>query len=383
VRFVSAVALCCAIFPTSALAAGSSGSWASAQIKLVTAHRIFLGSPATFRPQAALTEGTLARVVGRLTDTPAKKPHAPTTPVSMAGLDAALVSALGLRDAAAEFYRGARRTGLKPPARFGTEVVARLLGLRLNHPVGQDNLELQPQQTATRAEAAYSVAQILKFQTGDHGQFGGGHGWSWPGSPPSFAGAQPPNDWLSSHRHRFDDQSRSTQAVARQNVYALSWQVQSLKSEAQSFALPKLNLWQRRILDKAISLIGDPYIWGGTAPSGMDCSGFVWRVYKLTSYPGAPQLPGILRGRTTMAMSGEVPKRLRIGEQRLQPGDVLFFSSKSTKATPAEVDHTGIYLGNGWFINDSGDGVAIASLDSGEGSRFAWARRPLAEAGLD
>ena len=49
------------------------------------------------------------------------------------------------------------------PSRFGTEVVARLLGLRLNHPAAQDFLELRPQDPATRAEAAYSAAQILGF----------------------------------------------------------------------------------------------------------------------------------------------------------------------------------------------------------------------------
>ena len=154
-----------------------------------------------------------------------------------------------------------------------------------------------------------------------------------------------------------------------------------MKAQAQAFALPKLTVWQRRVLQTAVSLIGDPYIWGGTTPAGMDCSGFVWRVYKLTSYAGAPQLSGVLRGRTTMEMSGEVPRSRRIGIKKLQPGDVLFFGN-GPKSTPAEVDHTGIYLGNGWFINSSGYGVALATLDGGAASRFAWARRPLAEAGL-
>jgi cell wall-associated NlpC family hydrolase len=379
-RSFAAAALCCAVFPASALAAGSNKSWASSQIKLVTAHKIFLGTPATFQPQSPLSEGTLARVVGRLTGEPAKKPHAPATPVSMAGLDASLVTALGLRDAAAAFYRGARMSGLKPPAIFGTEAMARLLGLRLNHPVGQDNLELQPFQTATRAEAAYSVAKILQFQTN-----GPGRNWSpalsESGNPPSFGSVPGWNGSFGPHHHHFSDQWRSTQAVTKQNVYAASWEVQSMKAETQSFALPKLTMWQRRILDKAVSLIGGPYIWGGTAPSGMDCSGFVWRVYKLTSYTGAPQLSGVLRGRTTMAMSGEVPKSTRINEKHLQPGDVLFFGN-GPSSRPAQIDHTGIYLGNGWFINDSGNGVAIATLNSGEGSRFAWARGPLAEAGL-
>ena len=82
-----------------------------------------------------------------------------------------------------------------------------------------------------------------------------------------------------------------------------------------------------------------------------------------------------------MEMSGEVPKYRRIGIKKLQPGDVLFFGN-GPKSKPSQVDHAGIYLGNGWFIHSSGYGVAIASLSHGAGGRFAWARRPLAEAGL-
>jgi cell wall-associated NlpC family hydrolase len=42
----------------------------------------------------------------------------------------------------------------------------------------------------------------------------------------------------------------------------------------------------------------------------------------------------------------------------------------------------GIYLGNGWFIHSSDYGVAITTLTGWYGKRFAWGRRPLAEAGL-
>jgi cell wall-associated NlpC family hydrolase len=42
----------------------------------------------------------------------------------------------------------------------------------------------------------------------------------------------------------------------------------------------------------------------------------------------------------------------------------------------------GIYVGNGWFIHSSEYGVALARLDGWYARSFAWARRPLREAGL-
>ena len=136
-----------------------------------------------------------------------------------------------------------------------------------------------------------------------------------------------------------------------------------------------------------------PYVWGGesdgpqtafgvTSRGGYDCSGFVWRVYKLQSYPGEGSLASMLRGRTTFEMSGEVPNSQRIPFAKLQPADVLFFGLDGPRSRPAQVDHTGIYLGGGWFIHSSSNGVALTQLQGWYRDRFAWARRPLAEAGL-
>lgn len=257
-------------------------------------------------------------------------------PVQMWELDARLVGALGLSDAASAFAKNARAAGLQVPSRFGTEVVARLLGLRLNHPAEADGLELRPQDVASRAEAAYSVAQILSFS---------------------------------------------------------DWQASSIEAAAQSFSLPALSAWQTRILDTAVAHIGMPYIWGGesdttqrafgvTSRGGYDCSGFVWRVYKEQWYPGEGSLATTLRGRTTYQMSGEVPASKRIPLAKLEPADVIFFGDKGPRSTPAQVGHMGIYLGNGWFIHSSEYGVAVASLDGWYQREFAWGRRPLAEAGL-
>ena len=89
-----------------------------------------------------------------------------------------------------------------------------------------------------------------------------------------------------------------------------------------------------------------------------------------------------MRGRTTYAMSGEVGAAKRIPLATLQPADVIFFGAGGPKSKLAQVNHMGIYLGNGWFIHSSTFGVAIAPLTGWYARRFAWGRRPLAEAGL-
>ena len=122
--------------------------------------------------------------------------------------------------------------------------------------------------------------------------------------------------------------------------------------------------------------------YGAQPQGGFDCSGFAWRVYKLQSYPGAPQLADTLRGRTAAAMAGEVPRSQRIKPAQLAPADVMFFGPGGKRAKPAQIDHVGIYLGNGWLINSSRYGVALAPVGGWYESRLAWGRRPIAEAGL-
>jgi len=308
-------------------ASAASGSWAQPQIKAAVASGLMSGGPAGFRPNDPLLPADLAQIVTGLGGTATTSSS--QAPVTLAGLDGSLVRAEGLSDAAYRFYLAARRAGLAPPARFGTETVARLIGLRLNHPAAQDNLELQPAEPATRAEAAFSVAKALEL-----------------------------ND------------------LTRQWV----------KDSATTFDTGELTDWQRRILTIAVHFIGYPYVWGGEdekVERGFDCSGFVWRVYKLQAYAGGEALPDVLQGRTSYQMSGEVKPSERIGFDDLQPGDVLFFGARGERSKPKEVDHMGVYLGSGWMIHSSRYGVALTPLDGWYREGFAWARRPLAEAGLD
>ena len=196
-----------------------------------------------------------------------------------------------------------------PTRAFGTETVARLLGLRVNHPAAQDYLELGPESVATRAEAAFSAARILGLHTGD---------------------------------------------------------LDTVTNLAATFRPTPLAGLQRSVLQTAVSFVGYPYVWGGTSelpqdpfgtgtvvPGGFDCSGFAWRVYKLQAYAGAATLPAVLRGRTTYAMAAEVPLAKRIPLAKVQPGDILFFGAAGPRSKPAQINHMGIYLGDGWFIQSS------------------------------
>ena len=42
----------------------------------------------------------------------------------------------------------------------------------------------------------------------------------------------------------------------------------------------------------------------------------------------------------------------------------------------------GIYLGNGWMVHSSDRGTTLTPMTGWYETRFAWGRRPLAEAGL-
>jgi len=341
-RLLTALACCALLGAPSAVASVRSTpgpapvSWAQPQIKVVVTHGLMAKSVAAFRADDTLTQGELATLVAGLTKRAASVPADPAAPVTVTQLDARFVRALNLADAAKAFYDGARAAGLAVPSRFGTETVARLLGLRINHPAARDDLELLPSDPVTRAETAYSVAQILRFQ---------------------------------------------------------GWETQSVEDAAATFELSTLTAWQTKVLNTAVRFVGFPYVWGGTsekseapfgiqAHGGFDCSGFVWRVYKLQAYPGGSALVTTIKGRTTYQMSGEVPKSKRIPFAKLQPADVVFFGPNGPSSKAASVGHTGIYLGNGWMIHSSGQGVAVTLLTGWYRQQFAWGRRPLAEAGL-
>jgi cell wall-associated NlpC family hydrolase len=118
-------------------------------------------------------------------------------------------------------------------------------------------------------------------------------------------------------------------------------------------------------------------------PGGFDCSGFVWRVFKLQPFAAAPSLARVLVGRTTYEMSGEVTRGARVTRDALRPGDIVFFGSRGPRSRPSEVGHMGIYVGNDWLVHSSRFGTTLVPMTGWYATSFAWGRSPLVEAGLE
>jgi cell wall-associated NlpC family hydrolase len=308
----------------------TAANWDASEQQLVVGDGVMgeLGS-AGFAGAAPLTpqaEGSaLSAIAARGGSTPIA--FQADVPITLVRFDALLVDQLGLSAVAEHVEQAASSARLDPPSYFGSEVVARYLGLRYNHPAGEDSLELYPWNQITRAEAAHSFAVVLGLES-------------------------------------------SAVAAAGEAL--------------MGFSLPQYSSAQREVLRVAVSKIGMPYVWGGTTDNtadglehgGYDCSGFAWRVYKVSGLPWGRQI----RGRTAAEQAGEIPIRQRIHLEEVQPGDLLFFGSAhfNSKATEANVIHEAVALSSQWAINSSSQGVYVLPLTSGWlAESFTWARRVL------
>ena len=113
------------------------------------------------------------------------------------------------------------------------------------------------------------------------------------------------------------------------------------------------------LTEHALSLLGVPYVFGGTSRDGFDCSGYTQYVFK----GSGTYLPRTASEQFKVGSS--------VTQNQLQAGDLVFFSTYTSGAS-----HVGIYIGGGRFVHASNSGVRVTSLsDSYYAKRYLGARR--------
>ncbi len=127
--------------------------------------------------------------------------------------------------------------------------------------------------------------------------------------------------------------------------------------------VPEATSGGQEAVNLAATFLGVPYVWGGTSPSGFDCSGLMQYVYKQLGY------------NINRVADAQMKNGIPVSREELMPGDLVgFYSSPGS----GYVSHIGMYAGDGLMIHapHTGDVVRYASIDSDYYSgRFAGGRR--------
>ena len=111
------------------------------------------------------------------------------------------------------------------------------------------------------------------------------------------------------------------------------------------------------VLNYAYSFLGTPYVWGGSTPSGFDCSGFTSYVYRHFGV----NLPRVSRSQATVGT--------KVAYSNLQAGDLVFFGNGG-------ISHVGIYIGGGNMIHSPRPGKTV-EISTMKYHTFITARRVL------
>ena len=115
------------------------------------------------------------------------------------------------------------------------------------------------------------------------------------------------------------------------------------------------------VVKTALDALGTPYLWGGTAANGFDCSGLVQWAY---SQHGI-RLPRMSRDQAHTG--NEITPIL----DALQPGDILLFAAQPGGG----VTHVGMYVGEQKFIHSANSGVKLSRLEAQDAEGAWWVAR--------
>jgi cell wall-associated NlpC family hydrolase len=223
------------------------------------------------------------------------------------------------------------------PKYFGTEIVARELGLRHDRPVSQEDYEASATEPMRQADIAWAV-------------------WRAKTRPALY----------------------SADALA-------------------GFKLSNYGPSKRAMVNFALSLVGKPYVWAGEwtkrtgrrypygaqEHGGFDCSGFIWYVLKKKNSVYRPidrHYEGWKIGQRSAADMAAATRR-RISYRKLRPGDIVFFAPRGRNSRARTVYHAGIYLGRGWMVHSSASRAGVSLADISRNSwwhgQIAWGRRVI------
>ena len=121
---------------------------------------------------------------------------------------------------------------------------------------------------------------------------------------------------------------------------------------------------RQSVLNYAAQFLGVPYVYGGSTPSGFDCSGFTSYVFKNTV------------GSIPRVAQAQYDATTRVSRDDLLPGDLVFFGSSTSS-----ISHVGIYVGSNQFIHapSTGDVVKYSSLTGSYATRYQGAGRVIFE----
>jgi hypothetical protein len=128
-----------------------------------------------------------------------------------------------------------------------------------------------------------------------------------------------------------------------------------------------------KLVETALRFVGVPYLWGGTSPFGIDCSGFVQLVYRIHNVT-------LLRDADIQASD---PRAERVEREELRAGDLMFFGPVKDPDY-SRVTHIGMVIDRKRFVHSCGAlGVCVSNIADEYYTKCYWGARRMHLATLD